>query len=69
MLQERERSNIKIIHGIPDDASLILYTARVIFDDMLGNKDEEKLSCCSLEKDIAETLLWCTSHKIYFSKV
>ena len=44
-------------------SSLIPLHHLVIFDDMLGDKDEEKI------KVITEMLLWCTSHKIYFSKV
>ena len=47
MLQEREGSNIKFIHGIPDDEDEIASDTSaphlVIFDDMLGDKDEEKI--------------------------
>ena len=46
ILQEREGSNIKFIQGIPDDEDEIVTdpsaTHLVIFDDMLGDKDEEK---------------------------
>ena len=44
MLQEREGSNIKFIHGIPDE--IVSDTSAphlAIFDDMLGDKDEEKI--------------------------
>ena len=44
-------------------------THLVIFDDMLGDKDEEKLSCGLQESDIIEMQVWCTSHKTYFNKV
>ena len=47
ILQEREGSNIKFIQGIPDDEDEIVTdpsaTHLVIFDDMLGDKDEEKI--------------------------
>ena len=75
ILQEREGSNIKFIQGIPDDEDEIVTdpsaTHLVIFDDMLGDKDEEKikLSYGLQEKDIIETQVWCTSLKIYFNKV
>ena len=46
ILQEREGSNIKFIQGIPDDEEEIVTdpsaTHLVIFDDMFGDKDEEK---------------------------
>ena len=45
ILQEREGSNIKFIQGIPDDEDEIVTessaTQLVIFDDMLGDKDEK----------------------------
>ena len=44
-------------------------THLVIFYDMLGDKDEEKLSCGLHESDIIEMQVWCTSHKTYFNKV
>ena len=73
ILQEREGSNIKFIQGIPDDEDEIVTdpsaTHLVIFDDMLEDKDEEKLSYGLQEKDIIEMQVWCTSHKIYFNKV
>ena len=56
-LQEREGSNIKFIQGILDD------------EDMLGDKDEEKISYGLQENDIIEMQVWGTSHKIYFNKV
>ena len=47
ILQKREGSNIKFIQGIPDDEDEIVTdpsaTHLVIFDDMLGDKDEEKI--------------------------
>ena len=47
ILQEREGSNIKFIQGFPDDEDEIVTdpsaTHLVIFDDMLGDKDEEKI--------------------------
>ena len=47
VLQEREESTIKFIHGIPDDEDEIVSDTSaphlVIFDDMLGDKDEEKI--------------------------
>ena len=47
ILQEREGSNIKFILGIPDDEDDIVTDVSVphlvIFDDMLGVKDEEKI--------------------------
>ena len=47
VLQEREGSNIKFIHDIPDDEDEIVSDTSVphlvIFDDMLGDKDEEKI--------------------------
>ena len=47
MLQEREGSTIKFIHGILDDEDEIVSDTStphlVIFDDMLGDKDEEKI--------------------------
>ena len=47
ILQEREGSNIKFIQGIPDDEDEIVTDPSashlVIFDDMLGDKDEEKM--------------------------
>ena len=46
-LQEREGSNIKFIQGIPDNEDEIvtdpIATHLVIFDDMLGDKVEEKI--------------------------
>ena len=73
ILQEREGSNIKFTQGIPDDEDEIVTdpsaTHLVIFDDMLGDKGEEKLNCGLQEKDIIEMQVWCTSHKTYFNKV
>ena len=73
ILKEREGSNIKFIQGIPDDEDEIVTdpsaTHLVIFDDMLGDKDEEKIKLWFLEKDIIEMQVWCTSLKIYFNKV
>ena len=47
ILQEREGSKIKFILGIPDDEDDIVTDVSVphlvIFDDMLGDKDEEKI--------------------------
>ena len=47
ILQEREESKIKFILGIPDDEDDIVTDVSVphlvIFDDMLGDKDEEKI--------------------------
>ena len=47
ILQEREGSNLKFIQGIPDDEDEIVTdpsaTHLLIFDDMLGDKDEEKI--------------------------
>ena len=72
ILQERERSNIKFIQSILDDEDEIVtdYSAThlVIFDDMLGDKDEDKINGLQ-ENDIIEMQVWCTSHKIYFNKV
>ena len=46
-LQEREGLNLKFIHGITDDEDEIVSDTSaphlVIFDDMLGDKDEEKI--------------------------
>ena len=73
ILQEREGSNIKFIQDIPNDEDEVVTDPGamhlVIFDDMLGDKDEEKLCYGLLEKDIIEMQVWCTSHKIYFNKV
>ena len=67
ILQEREGSNIKFIQGIPDDEDEIVTepsaTHLVIFDDMLGDKDEEKIKLWFTRKGV------CTSLKIYFNKV
>ena len=72
ILQERERSNIKFIQSILDDEDEIVTdfsaTHLVIFDDMLGDKDEEKINGLQ-ENGIIEMQVWCTSHKIYFNKV
>ena len=47
VLQEREGSNIKFIHGIPDDEDKFVSDTSaphlVIFNDMLGDKNEEKI--------------------------
>ena len=47
VLQEREGSNIKFIHGNPDDEDEIVSDTSaphlVIFDDMLGDKNQEKI--------------------------
>lgn len=47
ILQEREGSNIKFLSGIPNDDDEIVsdpsYSHLVVFDDMLGDKDEEKI--------------------------
>lgn len=47
VLQEREGSNIKFIQGIPsDDEEIVSDTSEthlLVFDDMLGDKDEEKI--------------------------
>lgn len=47
ILQEREGSKIKFVLGIPDDEDDIVTDVSVphlvIFDDMLGDKDEEKI--------------------------
>ena len=47
ILQEREGSKIKFILGIPDDEDDMVTDTSVphlvIFDDMLGDKDEEKI--------------------------
>ena len=44
ILQEREGSNIKFIQGIPDDEDEIVSAMHlVIFDNMLGDKDEERI--------------------------
>ena len=47
ILQEREGSKIKFILGIPDDEDDIVTDVSVphlvIFDDMLGDKDREKI--------------------------
>ena len=52
--QEREGQNIKFIQGTPDDEDEFVTdlsaTHLVIFDDMLGDKDEDK------------SKLWSTSH-------
>ena len=50
ILQEREGLNIKFIQGISDDEDEIVTdtsaTHLVIFDEMLGDKDEEKIKKC-----------------------
>ena len=44
ILQEREGSNIKFIQGIPNDEDeIVSATHLVIFDNRLGDKDEEKI--------------------------
>lgn len=47
MLQESEGSFIKFVNGIPDDEEEIVSDTSiphlVVFDDMLGDKDEEKI--------------------------
>ena len=52
ILQEREGSNIKFIQGISDDEDEIVTdtsaTHLVIFDEILGDKDEEKLRNASV---------------------
>ena len=73
ILQEREGSKIKFVLGIPDDEDDIVTDVSVphlvIFDDMLGDKDEEKILSCGLqEKDIIEMQVWSTLHKTCFSK-
>ena len=73
ILQEREGSNIKFIQGIPDDEDEIVThpsaTHLVIFDDMLGDKDEEKIKLWFTRKGHHRMQVWCTSLKIYFNKV
>ena len=65
-------SKIKFFLGIPDDEDDIVADTSaphlVMFDDMLVDKDEEKLNCGLREKDITEMLVWSTSHKTCFSK-
>ena len=66
-------SNIKFIQCIHDDEDAIVTdpsaTHLVIYDDMLGDKDEEKIKLWFTRKGHHEMQVWCTSHKIYFNKV
>ena len=47
ILKEREASNITHVSGIPNDDDEIVsdpsFTHLIVFDDMLGDKDEEKI--------------------------
>ena len=73
MLQEREGSNIKLIHGNPDDEDEIVSDTSaphlVIIDDMLGGKDEEKIKLWFTRKGHHRTATVVYITQIYFSKV
>ena len=72
ILQEREGSKIKFILGIPDDEDDIVTDVSVphlvIFDDMLGDKDEEKIKLWFTRKGHHRNAMWSTLHKTCFSK-
>ena len=73
ILQEREGSNIKFIQGIPDDEDEIVTdpsaTHLVIFDDMLGDKDEEKIKLWFTRKGHHRNASVVYITQIYFNKV
>ena len=73
VLQEREGSNIKFVHGIPDDEDEIVSDTSaphlVIFDDMLGDKDEEKNKLWFTRKGHYRNATVVYIIQMYFSKV
>ena len=62
---------IKFVEGIPMDENEIVSDVTIphliVFDDMLGEKDEKKLNFGLQEKDIIVMQVLYTSHKICFN--
>ena len=73
ILQEREGSNIKFIQDIPSDEDEIVTdpsaTHLLIFDDMLGDKDEENIKLWFTRKGHHRNASVVYITQIYFNKI